>query len=162
MIATDKITITDFKNNNWLTVNDDVMGGVSTSKMVVNEKRQGVFKGQVSTENNGGFAMARLFVAIAITKNSKEVVLHVKGDGKQYQFRIKGNRAQQHWYIHPFKTTTSSEIIKIPLKDFIPSYRGKKLKIANFSEDTIQEIAILIGNKKDEDFELIIDKITVN
>ena len=51
--------------------------------------------------------------------------------------------------------------IDIPLNDFYPSFRGNRLRINNFSSQTIKEIAILIGNKKNENFKLIIDKILV-
>jgi len=42
-----------------------------------------------------------------------------------------------------------------------PAFRGRKLELPNFSESTIEEIAFLIGNKKNEDFELLIDSITL-
>jgi hypothetical protein len=40
-----------------------------------------------------------------------------------------------------------------------PSFRGRKLDKPNFSEDYIEEIAFLIGNKSEEKFQLLIDKI---
>ena len=40
-----------------------------------------------------------------------------------------------------------------------PVYRGEKMNIPNFSDDEIQEIRFLIGNKKAEDFRLEIDRI---
>jgi hypothetical protein len=42
-----------------------------------------------------------------------------------------------------------------------PSFRGRKLDAPNFSHDSIEEIVFLIGNKKNERFELIIDKIAL-
>ena len=50
--------------NNWSITNDNVMGGLSSSKMVINDQGEGVFSGSVSTDNNGGFAMTRLPVDI--------------------------------------------------------------------------------------------------
>jgi hypothetical protein len=40
-----------------------------------------------------------------------------------------------------------------------PSWRGRRLNQPNFSEDFINEITFLIGNKKNENFKLLIDKI---
>ena len=40
-----------------------------------------------------------------------------------------------------------------------PAFRGRKLSIGNFSSKNIEEIAFLIGNKKEEHFKLEIDKI---
>jgi hypothetical protein len=42
-----------------------------------------------------------------------------------------------------------------------PSFRGRKLNQPNFSKDSIEEI-LLIGNKKKEEFKLLIDKIELN
>ena len=42
-----------------------------------------------------------------------------------------------------------------------PSFRGRRLDEPNFSHDYIEEIVFLIGNKKNENFELIIDKIAL-
>ena len=45
---------------NWNIVNDDVMGGISTSTMSLNKEKNLLFKGNLSLENNGGFASSRL------------------------------------------------------------------------------------------------------
>ena len=44
------------ETSNWNIVNDAVMGGKSVGIFHVNEKGNGVFKGEVSLENNGGFS----------------------------------------------------------------------------------------------------------
>ena len=40
-----------------------------------------------------------------------------------------------------------------------PAFRGRNLNMGNFSSETIEELAFLIGNKKKEYFKLEIDKI---
>ena len=49
----------DFDNqsniSNWIIVNDNVMGGLSTCKIRIDENGNGVFEGLISTANNGGF-----------------------------------------------------------------------------------------------------------
>ena len=166
MILNSEIIIFDFekntKINRWYTTNDDVMGGISNSLMKLDENGNGVFNGIVSTENNGGFAMVRLPLNINLSDDLKKIVLQIIGDGKVYQLRIKSNRSQQHWYIYSFQTSSKFETIEIPLKNFYPSYRGAKLNLENFSSNTIKEIAFLIGNKKNEEFKLTINKISIN
>ena len=44
--------------NGWIIVNDGVMGGLSKGEMDMNEEGNGVFRGRVSLENNGGFSLA--------------------------------------------------------------------------------------------------------
>jgi len=145
----------------WYNTNDDVMGGISNSKMIQDKNGNGVFTGNISLENNRGFAMIRFPLDIKITDHHKKVVLYLKGDGKEYQLRLKSNKSQNYWYVAPFQTDTEVQQIEIPLKVFYPLFRGYKLKLDNFSSNTIKEIAILIGNKKNETFKLTIDKIRI-
>lgn len=147
--------------NQWYITNDDVMGGISNSKISLDENGNGKFHGNVSTENNGGFAMVRLPIHIELNNNSKKIVLKVKGDNKKYQFRLKSQRNQRYWYVKSFITSNDWETIELPLSDFYPSFRGNKLNIENFNSNTIHEIAVLIGNKKDESFQLLIKSIEV-
>ena len=166
MILNSEIIIFDAEKNNkidkWHSTNDDVMGGLSNSKMKLDKNGNGVFTGTVSTENNGGFAMVRMPLDINLLDDSKKIVLEITGDGKPYQLRIKSDRSQKHWYIHTFQTSTKFETFEIPLKDLYPSYRGRKLILDNFSSNTIKEIAFLIGNKKNEEYKLTIKKISIN
>ncbi len=147
--------------NKWLITNDNVMGGLSTSKMTLNNEGNGVFSGTVSLDNNGGFAMTRLPLDLIIDDRKTKVVVKLKGDGKAYQFRIKSSNSQRYWYIQTFQTTTSWQTIELPLNGFFPSFRGYKLNKDNFSSNTIKEIAILVGNKKNEAFKLEIEKIVI-
>ena len=45
--------------DNWNIVNDDVMGGISTSYLSVSDGKSLIFNGNLSLENNGGFASTR-------------------------------------------------------------------------------------------------------
>ncbi|TXE15072.1 CIA30 family protein [Seonamhaeicola algicola] len=159
------IMIADFSNSypieSWNITNDVVMGGLSNSSMSLTSDGYAVFSGDVSTKNNGGFAMTRHTESINFDKSHSKIVLKVKGDGKKYQFRIKSNIYQRYWYIQTFNTTGEWEEITLLLNDFYPSFRGRKLDIANFSSENIEEIALLIGNKKDESFKLLIDSIKI-
>jgi len=159
----DKIVVFDKENNsnNWYIVNDGVMGGVSTSKMNTDKTGKAIFSGEVSIENNGGFAMTRLPLDIRFDDKKSKLVIRLKGDGKEYQFRIKSERSQYFWYVQSFQTSTKIEKIELPLSEFYASFRGRKLNLDNFSGTQIKEIAILIGNKKSEAFKLEIEKIVL-
>lgn len=159
----DEIIIFDKNSSNqsWYITNDDVMGGISNSSMKLDEEKKMIFSGNVSLDNNGGFAMTRLPVNINFNTKKTKVVLKLKGDGKKYQFRIKAKNNQRFWYIQSFQTSKSTEEIELPLNKFYASFRGYKLNVDNFSATTITEIAILIGNKKNENFKLSIEKIAL-
>ena len=162
-IPNNTIKIFNFnKNSNiysWRVVDDNVMGGKSSSNITLSEDGYGVFSGTVSLENNGGFSSVRhIFNALEVT-NQNKIYLKIKGDGKDYQLRIKDNSRNYYYYIKTFSTSGVWQEIEIPLKEMYPSFRGRKLNSPNFSQNSIEEIVFLIGNKKNETFQLIIDKI---
>ncbi|RCS27737.1 CIA30 family protein [Polaribacter sp. WD7] len=150
------------KNTNiskWRIVDDVVMGGKSSGNFRLNKEGFGEFSGKVSLENNGGFSSLRYgFDKKRISEYSK-IILKIKGDGKAYQFRIKKDRVDAHSYIFSFQTQGNWETITVELSKMYPAFRGRVLEIPNFSSNFIEEIAFLIGNKKAENFQLLIDKI---
>jgi hypothetical protein len=135
------------------------MGGVSNSSLKISSEGNGLFSGNVSLDNNGGFASMQLNKSVELTDNLKFIIFRVKGDGKNYEFRLKSDLYQSHSYVKQFKTTGDWEVIKLPLNEFYPQFRGRTLNIPNFSFNTIEQISFLIANKQEEDFKLLIDWI---
>lgn len=143
----------------WRIVNDGVMGGLSRGSFTLNSEGNGLFKGVVSLDNNGGFTSVRYqFSSLTINKDSK-IKLRIKGDGKEYQFRIKDKTRQYYSYTSSFRTNGDWQEIEIPLSQMVPTFRGRKLDLPNFSKTQIEEIVFLIGNKREEQFELLLDSI---
>ena len=135
------------------------MGGKSAGSFSLNEQGHGVFEGSVSLENNGGFSSLRYSSERILVQDFTTIALKIKGDGKNYQFRIKSNTGDYYSYITTFSTSGEWQEIQIDLKDMYPSFRGRKLDQANFEKEYIEQVAFLIGNKKEEKFKLLIDKI---
>ena len=155
----------DFKKdadlNDWRIVDDGVMGGRSNGNFSITKEGHGLFEGTISLENNGGFSSVRHECNPADVSEFTQLCIRLKGDGKPYQVRIKQNKDQSYSYVAPFETSGDWETIAIDLKDFYPSFRGQRLRRPNFSHDTIEEIVFLFGNKKEESFSLLLDKITL-
>ena len=139
-------------------MDDVVMGGRSDGSFYIDEHNRGIFQGIVSLENNGGFSSVRHSLNVKVG-NQTNVKITLKGDGKNYQFRIKSNPNDRHSYISEFQTTGKRQEIVIPLSSMYAAFRGRKLEIPTFNSDQISEIAFLIGNKKSEKFRLEISKI---
>jgi len=160
------ITLFDFSKGvnikNWSIVNDDVMGGISNSKFQLSSSGNGIFQGNVSTENNGGFASVRYIMDEINIEEATAVKIKIKGDGKDYQFRIKNKTSDYFSYITTFSTSSEWQIIELPLNDFYASFRGRRLDLPNFNKKAIEQIAFLIANGTDETFKLEIDKIEVH
>jgi NADH dehydrogenase [ubiquinone] 1 alpha subcomplex assembly factor 1 len=143
----------------WRIVDDVVMGGRSSGSFFVNKDGFGVFQGIISLENYGGFSSVRYRTGGIEVKDYTKVEIRLKGDGKKYQFRVRANDQDYYSYITTFSTSGKWETVEIPLEDLYPSFRGRRLRGPNFSGDSIEEITFLIGNKKPEEFKLLIDKI---
>ncbi|SDY34381.1 CIA30 family protein [Hymenobacter psychrophilus] len=143
----------------WEIENDVVMGGKSSSKLSRSDAGNAVFTGDVSLENNGGFASMQYHFASKDISGCTKALIRLKGDGKKYQFRMKARLNEKASYIYNFKTSGEWQTIEIPLNQMEPTYRGNKLNQPNFTANEIQEVRLLIGNEKAENFRLEIDKI---
>lgn len=145
----------------WRIVNDGVMGGVSAATIGQNAEGHLVFSGTVRLENNGGFASVRRPFEAMDVSDRRVVRLRLKGDGKTYQFRIKSTLAQRYSYVHEFPTTGQWEDVELPLADFRPRFRGRALDLPNYPGEVLEEMALLIGNKRKEAFRLEIQEIVL-
>jgi len=164
--AMNSYIVFDFNKNSdiqgWKIVDDIVMGGKSLGSFKLSPDGFGVFEGHISLENNGGFSSVRYQFKKLKVKEGSKIIVTLKGDGKKYQLRIKDNSENSYSYINSFSTSGEWQEIEISLKDMFPSFRGRKLNQPNFSNDYIEEIVFLFGNKKTEKFKLLIDKIELN
>ncbi|MEM9680088.1 MAG: CIA30 family protein [Bacteroidota bacterium] len=157
------LTLVDFNTDTnlsgWYIVDDGVMGGVSQGRFKVNAQGHGEFSGTVSLENNGGFSSIRHTFETTDASPYSKFALRIKGDGKKYQFRVKDSRYRRYSYVFSLSTNGEWQTVEVPFSEMYGSFRGYRLDIPNYKGDQMEEIAILIGNKKAEDFKLEIDRI---
>jgi len=160
------LVIVDFSQNadlsSWYIVDDVVMGSQSEGHMTINENGNGSFYGQVSLANNGGFSSVRYRTGKLDVSGYSVCQLKIKGQGQQYQFRVKSDSQQRYSYLSHFETTGEWQTITIDLSEMYPSFRGRRLDLDNYAAVTLSEISILISNKVAEDFRLEIAKITLH
>ena len=143
----------------WTIVNDGVMGGVSQSEMIINSDGNAFFSGSVSLDYNGGFASVRYNPkTIDVTEYSK-IVIRCKGPANKYQVRAKSSSRDRHSYIQYIEVSDDWKEIEVDMETMYPAFRGYELDIPNYPKVELDEFAILIGNKKYEEFELEIDWI---
>jgi len=159
------LTIFNFTSDStidqWQVVNDGVMGGRSKGYFSLNDKGHGVFKGTVSLENNGGFSLVQYRFPAKDVREYTKVVVKLKGDSKNYQFRIKRDKSDYYSYAFNISTTNEWQTIEIPFDKMIPQFRGRQLNMPKFTGEQLEETAILIGNKKAENFTLQIANISL-
>lgn len=165
---TSRTTLYDFMKQgkgNWEVQDDVVMGGRSDSQLKMTEEGQAHFSGRVSLENNGGFCSFQQNVSdnpYQIDESSTAFTLLVQGDGKDYNFRVRTPNGR-HAYGFTFTTQNNDkwETIAIPFQAMEATFRGRSVDVPNYAGEEVVEIQILIGNKKEETFELLVSKIEV-
>lgn len=111
----------------WHVINDGVMGGVSRSE-VITYRPSLMFRGELSLENNGGFASARC----RFQQGFSGVLgfrLKLRGDGRKYQFRLRENEAPGAvaWRAD-FATDGAPQTIDLSLQAFRPVIRGRPVE----------------------------------
>jgi hypothetical protein len=146
----------------WQIVNDGVMGGISQSEIFFKESDVLIFRGTVSLENNGGFASSRRSARSYNLGGYSGMLLQVRGDGKDYQLRVRtDDRFDGISYRYRFKTQSgTTQIIKALFADFEPVFRGRIIKDAlPLSAEKIQQIGFLIADKQAGQFSIEIDWI---
>ena len=158
-----EVVMEDFDSKNllnWNIVNDTVMGGRSQATLKLINDTHADFSGYLSLENNGGFSSIRAYYPPDLA-NVKSIILKIKGDGREYNFRIRGNSNSWASYTHSFETIEGEWIEKeLKIDDFYPVYRGYNLKdMPSLSEIIIKEIGIMISDKTEGSFNIGIDWI---
>ena len=113
----------------WRVVNDNVMGGVSYSRVNINPEGYMLFNGNVSLDYGGGFASVRSSYENWEIGKFDGFIIKVWGDGKTYQFRCRmGNIFDGVAYRHYFQTNNENwQEIRLPFSKFVATYRGRIL-----------------------------------
>ena len=164
-MSQEEIMLEDFSENDllsWNIVDDTVMGGRSRGSFKINNN-VGEFKGYLSLANNGGFSSVRAYYPYDLIGISS-ITLRIKGDGRKYNFRVRTNKNSWASYSHSFSTESNTwQEITLNIQDFYPTYRGYNVQnVQRLSELLIREIGIMISDKNEGNFALMIDWIMVN
>ena len=145
---------------NWNIVNDDVMGGISTSTMSLNKEKNLLFKGNLSLENNGGFASSRLSLEKNILNGVKFFKIKFKGDGNTYKLRFRQNNRRAS-YSHDFKSSKDEWIeVDLRVEDFNATWRGYSYSdYPALEPKEVISMGLQISDKQEGDFILEIEYI---
>lgn len=143
----------------WYIVDDRVMGGRSQGGMAQSDQGHALFKGQVSLENNGGFSSIRYRPETISTGEHSYFKIRLKGDQRNYQFRVRSSLGEYQSYVFEFSTSGNWEVVSIPFDAMYPSWRGRKLDMPNYPGKLASEFSFLIANNRNEDFRLEIERV---
>ncbi|WP_420460996.1 CIA30 family protein [Neolewinella sp.] len=159
----DPVSIYDFRKGTpmaWRVQDDTVMGGVSQGQVEMTDKGHARFYGHVSLENNGGFSSILYTLNQPVDVAGLSVFnLRVKGDGKSYTLRVKSDPDQDYYHQASFPTSGEWEQVQVPFGEMTAVHHGEPVDVPNFAGGPVHEVQLLIGNKKEQDFEVLVDRI---
>jgi NADH dehydrogenase [ubiquinone] 1 alpha subcomplex assembly factor 1 len=112
--------------DDWMPVNDVVMGGVSTSRLEATGNDTVTFTGLVSLENSGGFASVRSRPREHDLRGYSGLELRIRGDGRRYKINLKTDlRVDGILYRAVFESREDEwQTLRLPFEEFLPTFRG--------------------------------------
>ena len=157
--AADKL-VYDFQTSTnaaaWQVVNDDVMGGVSISNFHLTNGAA-VFQGELSLENNGGFASVRSLPAAHDLAGCDAFVFRVRGDGRRYKFTARMDRSFDSPIYQAIFTSKKGEWEehRLPFKQFAATFRGRLLSSETpLDSSKVTSVGFLISDQQAGPFRL--------
>lgn len=157
-----EVTLIDFhfpdEARNWEIVNDTVMGGLSRSSMRLTPDKTAIFEGEVSLDNNGGFASVRTLPLDFGLNGYDGLLIRVRSDGKNYRLRL---RTDDEYDGIAYQIVFSTEkgvwrSLAFPFGSFVPVYRGRVVTEAPYPVDprTIRRIGFMVADRQEGPFHL--------
>jgi len=146
----------------WRPINDGVMGGLSRSLLKITPAGTGLFEGEVSLANNGGFASVRARLGPVDLSGYQSLAARVRGDGKRYRLRLHtGAGVDGIAYQADFDTEAGEwQEIVLPFSSFEPTFRGRRLTdVEPLDTGNVQQIGLMIADKQAGAFRLELDWI---
>jgi monofunctional biosynthetic peptidoglycan transglycosylase len=146
----------------WNPVHDRVMGGRSSGG-VEGTGGELTFSGEVSLENNGGFASFRVRPKETDLAEYHGLRIEVLGGGQNWKLtlRTEEGREDLNWQA-PFRTTDGAwTTIDIPFSAFTPVFRGRFVPEAGpLDPSVIESVGLLIGDKQAGEFDLVLRELS--
>ena len=158
-------TLADFSDasvaEQWRSVNDNVMGGVSEGGFRITEDKTLEFSGNLSLENRGGFTSIRTRPADLNLSGYDRLALRLKGDGRTYYVNLMTSSRSAASYRLPVETKKGTwQEVRVDMKDFLyTSYGRIRAGAAPLNAKDVVSLGITLADEKAGPFRLEIDWI---
>ena len=145
----------------WTSVNDGVMGGISKGGISRTEQGTLIFKGELSLENNGGFASIRMKPTPLDLSGMTSLIVKAKGDGRTYWLELRAANQMAASSYRAYLPTKAGEWqeISVPLADFKLQAFGRDLPSKALDSAAVASVGITLADKKAGPFELEIESM---
>ncbi len=163
--AADEKSIAAFKDpgsaDSWTSVNDGVMGGVSKGGFKRTDEGTLLFSGNLSLENNGGFASIRTKPNPMDLSGMNAVVVKAKGDGRTYWVEMRVSRQMGASSYRADLPTTAGKWteVTVPIKDFKLQAFGQTLPSKPINLAKVESIGFTLADKNAGPFELEVEYV---
>lgn len=146
----------------WRTVDDGVMGGVSEGRFRITDRHTLEFFGTLALENGGGFSSVRSRAGSLRLVPGDILIARVRGDGRTYSLNLYVPRPLLAFsYRAPVRTKKDEWIeVRLPLDRFQATSFGRPVPDAGpVDPKQVNGLGFLLGDKKAGPFRLEVDWI---
>jgi hypothetical protein len=151
------------KNKDWILISDNIMGGVSKSKLEYLDNSF-LLTGTISLDNYGGFSSIKTKYENFDLTDYQGVKIRFKSSNQKFAFTLEESK---NWTLPNFKGDFNStkentwEVITIYFKDFkeyqVGEPTGNKLKTSNLKN--VVRLGIITTDKKEGSFSIEVDYV---
>ncbi len=155
------VTLDPPDRQEWLVVNDNVMGGRSLGVLDVTP-HSAVFTGALNT-NGGGFASVRSRRLLTALSPFTAAVLRIYGDGREWTCDFRAAATTRGFSVTwkaTFPTSVGlTTVVRLPFSGFRPTWRGRlvqanQIPVGEAFPSAIQSVGFTIADGRDGAFRL--------
>ena len=143
-------------------IDDAVMGGVSSSRLVQAAPGIAAFEGRVSLENNGGFASVRSRPRDWGMAGATTLVLRLRGDGKRYRINLRTPNAPSAFRFEAPLDLPAGEWreVEVPVSALRAKAFGRSVPLVGPPDPArVRQVGFMISDAQAGPFRLEIDWI---
>jgi hypothetical protein len=148
----------------WTSIDDRVMGGLSRSHLRHDPAGHAVFEGTVSLERNGGFASIRSAPGDRGKADAQACLVEVRGDEMGFKVNLlTADRFDGLIYQAGFTPDLGDwQTLRLPLASFQPTFRGREVAGAPALDPMqIRQVGLMIAGHQVGPFALGIRRISL-
>ena len=153
---------TPSSTQDWHPINDGVMGGASISQLRFDSAGHAVFEGEVSLQNNGGFASVRTPSLKLGGPGTRAYLLAAWGDGRTYKLNLRTDAGFDGVNYQASFTPAAGQWSQtvLPVTEFLPTFRGRPVPTASaLRPELVTQVGLMISDKQAGPFRLLVKSI---
>jgi monofunctional biosynthetic peptidoglycan transglycosylase len=133
----------------WRTLDDDVMGGISASRVDATDGAL-VFSGVLRLDHGGGFASCRAPLPRRLPPVTTAIVIRWRGDGRGYELRLRCDESPRAiaWRAPLVAPAGAWSTSTLALSGFEAVFRGRALEAPLPPPDAWTGIGIMLADRR--------------